>query len=430
MKDLFPGHFKESEDHIKMVWDSCIFVFDANILLNLYRYSDKNRKEFLNILEDNKDRVWLPNRVAEEYLNNRLTAIDKQESSYDTMINSINSLKKDLENSSQHPFVSSEMMVEVQNTFDMLCNELNSNKEVHTKRINDDEIRDKLLEIFSQRVGSSYSNAKLEEIVVEGKLRYQAQTPPGYKDSKKSNSEDSLFERCRPYGDLIVWLQIIDKAKETGKPIILITNDKKEDWWKIFKGKTIGPRPELIKEFKGNVDNDFYMYQPDRFLELARENLNEQVSDNLVEEIREIRRRDKIAHNRNLSDDFSEKTERGKYVDYHEIESLHDELMYSKNEAQHLSMTLEELHNLLKFLKTDSNYLMEEYRNINNESENQNYASYKELINKIDENSIEVVDVQERIQNILNMLQVVESRKNGLERVIAHKNAIYKNQEF
>lgn len=428
MKDLFPGHFKESEDHIKTVWDSCIFVFDANILLNLYRYSDKNRKEFLNILEDNKDRVWLPNRVAEEYLNNRLTAIDKQESSYDTMISSISSLKKDLENSNQHPFVSSDMMTEVQNTFDMLCNELSANKEVHTKRINDDEIRDKLLEIFSQRVGLPYLNEKLEEIVIEGKLRYQAQIPPGYKDSKKSNSEDTLFERCRPYGDLIVWLQIIDKAKETGKPIILITNDKKEDWWKIFKGKTIGPRPELIKEFKDDVGNDFYMYQPDRFLELARENLNEQVSDNLVEEIREIRRRDKIAHNRNLNDDFHEKKERVKYIDYREIESLQDELIFSNNEAKYLNMTLEELHNVLKSLKTDSKYLMEEYRN--NEPENQNYAFYEELMNKINENSIEIVNVQEKIQNISNSLREVEGRKNGLERVIAHKNAIYKNQEF
>lgn len=93
-----------------------------------------------------------------------------------------------------------------------------------------------------------------------------------------------------------------------------------------------------------------------------------------------------------------------------------------------LNMTLEELHNVLKSLKTDSKYLMEEYRN--NEPENQNYAFYEELMNKINENSIEIVNVQEKIQNISNSLREVEGRKNGLERVIAHKNAIYKNQEF
>ena len=83
MKDLFPGHFKESEKNLKQVWDSCIFVFDANILLNFYRYSDSTRREFLQLLQKIQERVWLPNRAAEEYLNNRLSVIDQQERSYD-----------------------------------------------------------------------------------------------------------------------------------------------------------------------------------------------------------------------------------------------------------------------------------------------------------------------------------------------------------
>ncbi|WP_220493433.1 PIN-like domain-containing protein [Pseudoalteromonas sp. SR44-5] len=73
MKDLFPGHFKESQENLREVWDSCVFVFDANILLNLYRYSDATRNEFLSLLEKINDRVWLPHRAAEEYLNNRLS---------------------------------------------------------------------------------------------------------------------------------------------------------------------------------------------------------------------------------------------------------------------------------------------------------------------------------------------------------------------
>ena len=76
---------------------------------------------------------------------------------------------------------------------------------------------------------------------------------------------------------------------------MLVTDDKKEDWWERFKGKTVGPRPELVKEFKDSTSNTFHMYQADRFLELARENLGEQVSAEIVEEIREVRRRDKMA---------------------------------------------------------------------------------------------------------------------------------------
>jgi predicted nucleic acid-binding Zn-ribbon protein len=50
-----------------------------------------------------------------------------------------------------------------------------------------------------------------------------------------------------------------------------------------------------VKEFKDTTNNTFHMYQADRFLELARENLGEQVSPEIVEEIREVRRRDKMA---------------------------------------------------------------------------------------------------------------------------------------
>ena len=51
MKDLFPGFFKESEANLKKAWDESIFVFDANILLNFYRYSDSTRKELLSLLD-------------------------------------------------------------------------------------------------------------------------------------------------------------------------------------------------------------------------------------------------------------------------------------------------------------------------------------------------------------------------------------------
>ena len=295
MKDLFPGHFKESQENLREAWDSCIFVFDANILLNLYRYSDSTRNEFLRLLEKIKDRVWLPHRAAEEYLNNRLSVIDQQEQSYDSTIKSINSLKSDLDNARQHPFVSRKTMGKVDSVFNALCEELLQNKEVHTQRISNDEIKDAISQIFENRVGSSFDKGKLEQLIVDGEERYKQKIPPGFKDATKSSESELFTEKCRKYGDLIVWKQVLERSSEVGKGVVLVTDDKKEDWWERFKGKTVGPRPELVKEFKDTTSNTFHMYQADRFLELARENLGEQVSPEIVEEIREVRRRDKMA---------------------------------------------------------------------------------------------------------------------------------------
>ena len=295
MKDLFPGHFKESEENLREVWDSCIFVFDANILLNLYRYSDATRNEFLGLLEKIKDRVWLPHRAAEEYLSNRLSVIDQQEQSYDSTIKSINNLKSDLDNARQHPFVSKQTMGDVDSVFNALCEELLKNKKVHTQRISNDEIKNSISQIFENRVGSPFDRERLEQLIVDGEERYKQKIPPGFKDASKSSESEVFTEKCRKYGDLIVWKQVLEHSSEVEKGVVLVTDDKKEDWWERFKGKTVGPRPEMVKEFKDSKSNTFHMYQADRFLELARENLGEQVSPEIVEEIREVRRRDKMA---------------------------------------------------------------------------------------------------------------------------------------
>jgi prefoldin subunit 5 len=295
MKDLFPGHFKESEENLRKVWDSCIFVFDANILLNLYRYSDATRNEFLRLLEKIKDRVWLPHRAAEEYLSNRLSVIDQQEQSYDSTIKSINNLKSDLDNARQHPFVSKQTMGDVDSVFNALCEELLKNKKVHTQRISNDEIKNSISQIFENRVGLPFDKEKLEQLIVDGEERYKQKIPPGFKDASKSSESEVFTDKCRKYGDLIVWKQVLEHSSEVKKGVVLVTDDKKEDWWERFKGKTVGPRPELVKEFKDSTSNTFHMYQADRFLELARKNLGEQVSPEIVEEIREVRRRDKMA---------------------------------------------------------------------------------------------------------------------------------------
>ena len=61
------------------------------------------------------------------------------------------------------------------------------------------------------------------------------------------------------YGDLILWFQIIDYAKEKKCPIIFVTNDVKEDWWQQEKDdKTKDtPRHELLYEFKDKTSQNF-----------------------------------------------------------------------------------------------------------------------------------------------------------------------------
>lgn len=289
MKTKFPGYFKLSEEEIQNLWDNALFTLDANILLNLYRYSDETKTEFIKILRKLKDRIWIPNQSAHEFFENRLNVISQQEKSYEETISALNSMESEFKSSRQHPFLSKRLLKRFSTLTKEMCDELNENKDFHSKRIQGDDILEEIESLFANKVGDEFAEKELDEIVKLGESRFAKKIPPGYKDSgKKDNTPNDI----RKYGDLLVWKQIMNKSKELKKAVILVTDDRKEDWWVRFKGKTLQPRPELTKEFRTETEQAFHMYQSDRFLEFARDYLNEQVNQKTINEIRELRKLD------------------------------------------------------------------------------------------------------------------------------------------
>lgn len=78
MKSLYIGYFKPSEANFKEMWQSSLIVFDTNVLLHLYRYSEETREQLLTIIGTFKDRIWIPRKVADEFFDNRLEVLGKQ----------------------------------------------------------------------------------------------------------------------------------------------------------------------------------------------------------------------------------------------------------------------------------------------------------------------------------------------------------------
>ena len=83
-------------------------------------------------------------------------------------------------------------------------------------------------------------------------------------------------------------LQIIDYVKSKQKPVILIIDDKKDDWWLKFNGKIISPHPELINEMFSKAGVKFYMYQSSQFMEHAKVYLKSHISKDSIDEVRDI----------------------------------------------------------------------------------------------------------------------------------------------
>ena len=276
MKKTFAGYYRPSEAEFADLWAKATFAIDANVLLNFYGYSQPTRNALIGIFERLQDRLWLPHQFALEYQRNRPKAILEQLENYKKVRKDLRRiLDEHFRSRTRHPFVSKNSLA----SLEKISRQLERGEREHAKLLTDDMFFQRISEIFEDRVGSEPSLEDVSQLQATAKDRYSRGCPPGFADKQKGEPG------C--YGDYIGWAQILRFASEHGSDVILVTDDRKEDWWLIRSDRTIGPRPELVSEFMSLTGRRFHMYSLDQFMVRAREYLGEKINANALAEIRE-----------------------------------------------------------------------------------------------------------------------------------------------
>lgn len=308
MKNTFRGFYTLSDEELKLVWnsDKTLFVFDTSILLSLYGWEKQTRTDFYNILNKLDDRIWLPYQVALEYQLNRLAAVKAEKKVFSTIGNSLNKFDEIFENDFANLNLEKRFPKIFSNT-EKLKKEILESVEKYKKLVNKwddlqpcvrshDEIREIFDKCFEGRIGDKPQNQDvLSEMYKTGEIRYENRIPPGYEDVSKENSDNEFdysyggLKYKRKFGDLILWLQIIDKAKDSKiSNVIFITNDMKKDWWYQLNSngnKIVGPQAELREEIINHSEIDvFHMYNASKFMEDSKENLEVEVEDRSIKD--------------------------------------------------------------------------------------------------------------------------------------------------
>jgi hypothetical protein len=290
MKDKFIGYYPPTVKEIDLVWKEGLISIDANTLLHLYRYTESTRENFLQILNELKGRLWIPYQAAYEFHNNRRGVIQGQEEAYGViqglLDNQLEEITKQLNRYEKHPKIKVEdFQREIEKAFNKIKFSLDSQRKAHPEHLKDSKILDEISAILDKKIGNQFSKSELVQIYLEGKTRYDEDIPPGYYDraTKKNKGDQHL------YGDLIIWKELIKKIKIEKKQIIFVTDDRKEDWWKKYKGETVGPREELIKEFYDETGVRILIYQADTFLRYANEKLGLKIKEETIAEVKEVR---------------------------------------------------------------------------------------------------------------------------------------------
>jgi hypothetical protein len=267
MKDKYRGWYTRDAAEVAAIWDQAIFVPDANVLLHCLRHPANVRDELLRIFDVVRDSLWIPYQVGLEFHRNRLDVefgaqdmYQRLTSDYETIFNQAREKLKQLR---AHPVIDVDRELAAANTFlDDFKGRMEADAQAHPTQ----EIQaavDRLTVLLEGRVGEKWAPEQLAAVKKEGEDRYARKVPPGFMDAKKDNDQK--------FGDLIIWKDMITKAQAAQRPVIFVSDDVKEDWWWIHRGRKLGPRPELVEEFHAATGQDFHIYEFSNFLRIAGE---------------------------------------------------------------------------------------------------------------------------------------------------------------
>lgn len=302
MKNLFPQYADSTKIDFDNVWKQALFVFDTNVLLNLYRYQSTTRDELLKVLSQLQERIWIPHHVGLEFQRNRLSVIAEQNRRFIEVRRTIEKAKsglftelEKLQLQTRHSLIDPQPLT---TGFERIVSdflvELERLQETQQKPTSTDPLKEKIEVLFTSRVGAPpESQEEINQLYKQADERFKHKIPPGFQDADKDAGgyiNGGIFYKCM-YGDYLVWEQLIAHSKSAKiNSLIFVTDDG--DWWQSldFDGKkTIGPHPELIEEIhlKASVDN-FLMYSPESFLKFSKEFLKAKVSDETLEDVRQV----------------------------------------------------------------------------------------------------------------------------------------------
>lgn len=297
MNGVFDGYSRINKEKLKELVLKANIAFDTSSLFGLYRSKESTSDQVLAYLEKSKDRVFLPFTVGLEYHANRTSVLNQQRHIYSKIKKKVEDLALSIDDffvREEHINVDYYSINTMVKSFsEKIEKYLKKAEESHPNYLINDPIRDRLTSIFSQRTGDKPTDKYLEQAYQEGERRYNHKIPPGFKDAKNKEHEfrlhgDTIF--LNKYADFLIWKEIISLGLKTQNDTLLITDEKKTDWILEENGYIIGPRPELITEYREATQKRFHILNVHNFFELLQEFDVNAISRNTIKDLKKVAR--------------------------------------------------------------------------------------------------------------------------------------------
>ncbi|WP_419847266.1 PIN-like domain-containing protein [Candidatus Poriferisocius sp.] len=268
MQSMFASYYPLSREDKALIGTDSIVALDASALLHAYRLAPNTAIDWLDMLDALGDRLWVPHQAALEYQRNRIRVVARQgqlvrdtkqavEKALDSLHDELLSHKSDIDRSRVLDWIAlSDAVGNAKAIFASIFESAEANVvDITEAAAASDEIHSRQTQMLTDRVGPPPTMDELDAAYAWGKCRFAEKIPPGFADESSKGGDDR-----RTFGDLIIWFQLLDRAALAELPAVLVTQDKKEDWWRKEAGQTLGPLPALREEFASRVGQPFWLY--------------------------------------------------------------------------------------------------------------------------------------------------------------------------
>lgn len=288
-------HYLEKRGEAFVVdWDRTTVVLDTNVLLNLYRSPDETRDELLGALEAIAGSLFMPAQVQREFWRNRDSVL-RENAALDEVANELRRMlreaKKSLTRLGQGKIgvaPANDLIDELEASLEGVIKAASGHRPSFSWRTalsasEQDTVLSRLIALYDGKVGPEYDSAELASAVAEASSRFKRRVPPGYMDAEKAEHEEEGA------GDYLLWRQTIGHAQRCGRDVVLVTEDAKEDWWRLdARSEPINARYELVEEMRRQAGVHVRLVLTADFVRVLGETTNSPVSERTVDQVDEL----------------------------------------------------------------------------------------------------------------------------------------------
>lgn len=244
---MFDSYEIESAEEIKGILnlENTFFVFDTNVLLNLYSYQPETLEKILSSIETIKDNVFIPFQVRLEFENRRLNIISNNLNKYNKLKKILNDGKNSIYKNITDQQVYGDQIKFINEKLDAVISDITDQLEEQKKNFiqirGKDYIKNKLFNEFKLNIGTINEEFFLEHENYKNlkkKLddRFAKKVPPGFEDKDKDKDDmpymiygEKILER--KYGDIFFLFEVMEHFKDHDEfNLIIISEEKKNDW--------------------------------------------------------------------------------------------------------------------------------------------------------------------------------------------------------